>query len=686
MNKTRDYLNSLFSHAVGSMQAGDLELAEKTFAQILREFPNHPDALHFTGVIYSKKGDHEKGIEWVKKAISFHDKNPVYHINLSRIYMLTKAYEESIKCLDRALELSPGMAEAYFHKGNVLRAMGRIDECIDAFKEAITLEPRHFQAHYNLGNAHLFIGNYKSAENCYQKAVELKPDYAQAHNNLGIALQEWDNWDEAERHYQAAISSDPGFLESFDNLAQLFERQGKPQESATIYKDLSIKKSDPWLQLKAELVAPVIPVSTAEIDEYRTRTSQILDHFLSKAPEGDVRHFAKLGLEPSSMMIYQGLDDRPIKEKFGQLFGRYIPEVAPDYATGKIGIVVTKAHEGVFLKCMGELVRQLSSQFDITLICSFPNGEKILRPEFEGFKVNYLSIPKELDVAVNMILKEKFQVLHYWEVGTDAANYFLAAFKLAPIQYGSWGWPVTSGLKTMDYFLSSVNIEPEDGQRFYSEKLICMDRLPIYYPKPVQSDKTMDLSFIGLPEGKKLYLCPQNLRKVHPDFDQIVGEIIDQDPSAMVLFINDKQPNVTELLSKRLAVTVTDMSRVIFLDRMSREAFLRLHELVNVVLDTLYYTGGANSNYDAFSIGTPVVTLPSGQHRGNFTAAAYQQMGISDLVASDKKEYVQKAVGYANNQELRREISQNITSSIDKVLLDKEAVEAYRNWWTGLIT
>src|SRR4029077_17086579 len=70
--------------------------------------------------------------------------------------------------------------------------------------------------------------------------------------------------------------------------------------------------------------------------------------------------------------------------------------------------------------------------------------------------------------------------------------------------------------------------------------------------------------------------------------------------------------------------------------------------------------GGANSIYDALAVGTPVVTLPTGLHRGRYTLAAYRTMGMTACIASTAAEYVELAVGLAGDPDLRRTVSGEI--------------------------
>ena len=392
-------------------------------------------------------------------------------------------------------------------------------------------------------------------------------------------------------------------------------------------------------------------------------------------------------LEPTGNLPYEGRDVKKIKRLYAQLFNPYFPKIERrtliQKTKPKIGFVVTHGHEGVFIKCMRGLINQFdTNRFEVVIVCSLPVGIEKLQPKITNSAVSFLGIPKEVDQAFQIIAKANFEVLHYWEVATDYMNYFLPFFRLAPIQCTSWGWPITSGIPQMDYFLSAETLEIPAADDHYTEELIRFKKIPTYYYRP-QVPKTLEsIASFGLSSEVPIYLCAQNLRKVHPDFDDLVKNILEKDKEGMVVFIQDAHSNITKLLQERLTEHCGKNSeRIYFLNRMPPERYLNLIALANVVLDTLYYTGGANTAYDAFAAGTPYVTLPWTFHRGRFGAAAYRQIGVLDLIATDKADYVDKAIQVANDAELRNNISQRILANAHKVFEDSEALKELEDFF-----
>ena len=83
--------------------------------------------------------------------------------------------------------------------------------------------------------------------------------------------------------------------------------------------------------------------------------------------------------------------------------------------------------------------------------------------------------PRSFKGWIGEIATAQPDVLFYPEVGMDPASGALAALRLAPLQIAGWGHPVTTGLPSVDVFLSGELLEGEGAEKHYRERLV---RLP----------------------------------------------------------------------------------------------------------------------------------------------------------------------------------------------------------------
>ena len=105
----------------------------------------------------------------------------------------------------------------------------------------------------------------------------------------------------------------------------------------------------------------------------------------------------------------------------------------------------------------------------------------------------------------------------------------------------------------MDYFVSSNLLETEDADAHYSERLIRLANLGVYYYRPKLSGPLRSRDSFGLDENRHLYFCAQTLFKLHPDFDAILAGILRQDPLGQLVLIEGRQPHWTHLVKERFA-------------------------------------------------------------------------------------------------------------------------------------
>jgi protein O-GlcNAc transferase len=676
--------------ATQAHQQGKLAEAENLYRQILKDFPGHHDTLHLLGLACRQLGKYDDAQKYLSLAVKLKPENPVFCNNLGETLKRRGFLKEAIEFYQKALQINPGFAEAHYNLAIVLKETGNLNSSIEHYQNALQFNPNHSQAYYNLGNIFLEQGRFIEAMENYKLTLQINSKSAEAHNNLGITYREFNRMDEAISHYQHAIELKPDFQEAHRNLAVDHEAQGKIEQAKIHYQKLQDSEPENLLfNLNIERLCTIIPSGNYEIDNFRENLLKRLDKYVGKKFKIDWSKVNDFGGEPPSILIYQGLNDKNIKIKYAEIFKNKLPDLGPSSATAltdssslprhpkpRIGFVVTSGHEGVFLTSMKGILNNLSGeQFCLKIVCGMPNGEKIISPAITNSAIEYLNLPARFDQAVETIRNANFDIIYYWEVGTDVTNYFLPYFQLAPVQCTSWGWHVTSGIPQMNYFISSEHMEIPEADSHYTEKLVRFKNLPVYYYRPHVPEILKSRNNFGLEENSHIYLCAQNLRKVHPDFDKLVAEILRRDQDGILLFIEDKYENVTNNLKKRLQANYPDIiQRIHFIKRMAMDQYLNLIALSDVCLDTLYYNG-ANTSYDAFACGVPVVTLPSKFSRGRYTFAAYRQMNVPDCIADNEENYIYKAVKLGTDHEYRKAIKAKIISGCPLLFEDIKAVE-----------
>jgi protein O-GlcNAc transferase len=240
------------------------------------------------------------------------------------------------------------------------------------------------------------------------------------------------------------------------------------------------------------------------------------------------------------------------------------------------------------------------------------------------------------------------------------------------VQCVTWGHPVTTGIEAIDYFISSDDLEIAESDQHYTERLVRLRNLAIYYYRPALSSELSGVrsaeqetrrAAFSLPTTGCLYGCPQSLLKLHPDFDEIIAGILRRDLLGSLVLLKGARPVWEQSLRQRFETTMPDVvDRIRFVPRQDYLRFLELNSLIDVLLDPLHF-GGGNTSYEGLAMGVPIVTLPSQFLRGRITWALYRQMGVLDCVVNSAQEYIDRAVQLGTDHDYRATVKAKIAGA-----------------------
>ena len=291
---------------------------------------------------------------------------------------------------------------------------------------------------------------------------------------------------------------------------------------------------------------------------------------------------------------------------------------------------------------------------------------------------HYIILKGNISNHQKLISELKLDIIIYADLGMDIRSYLCALGRLAPIQIATWGHSDTSGLDTIDYFISSkyFEINGNEADNNYSEKLIKMDSLSTYYfefKDIINIDDTLNKkdkikTKFGLPTNMKMFFVPHTLFKIYDDFDEIIKLILEKDNNVFITFIKGEKPYIYYNFRNRIEQKLgSNFSRIYFVDHQEYiYNFYKLLIISDVILDS-YPFGGCNVSFEAFSLGKCIITLPSNYINGRFTSGLYRKMGLLDLICSTKEEYVDKALLLINDENLLNNMSKDILNNKYKI-------------------
>jgi protein O-GlcNAc transferase len=302
----------------------------------------------------------------------------------------------------------------------------------------------------------------------------------------------------------------------------------------------------------------------------------------------------------------------------------------------------------------------------------------------------FVSGPLSLDAWRRSILDVAPHVLIFPEIGMDKVSAQLAAQRLAPVQCASWGHPVTSGFPTIDYFISSDLMEPIGAADHYSERLIRLPNLSIYYEPADIPAVGIDRAQLGLRADAVVYWCCQSLPKYLPQFDGVFARIAAEVSDCQFTFIEfGGGKGVTEMFRARLgrafsAVGLNAADHCVFLPRLTPDRFVAAIGKCDVVLDSIGWSG-CNSILESLVHNVPIVTLAGEMMRGRHTAAILEMMDVRETTAQTIDQYVSIAAALGGNMTKRTELSARIASKKYRLYRDRDCIAALEAFLDGAV-
>jgi len=733
-----DSVDALLQQALGCYQAGDMAAAERLVRDVLARDPDRPAAHHFLGVLALGDGRVDLAIASISRAIRLRpneaqchsnlgnallaagrlaeaeasyrealrlapDMAPVHH-NLGALLVQLGRLEDAAGAYRAAAELQPDSSDAHVNLGNVLADLGRLAEAEAEYREALRLAPQSAAALSNLGNALIGLGRFDQAAAACTQAVQLQPDFAEAHANLATALFGLERYTAAETSCEAALRLKPALVAARHTLANILLAQGRIDAAAAQYERvlaLQPGHADARIGL---LVAQLGAAwhDDAEILRRRTAYERELRRLAEDEERGAVPDLASgVGSAQPFFLPYQGLDDRKLQALYGTLvckaMGRRYPPLAAAAAPGpgekiRVGIVsgFFRRHSNWKIPIKGWLTQLDRRRFRVT---GYHTGtiEDAETKIAAGLCERFVQGPLSISAWRDEIAADAPHVLIYPEIGIDPIAVQLASQRLAAVQCNSWGQPVTSGMPTLDYFLSSELMEPADAQALYTEQLVALPNLSIHY-EPVADEAlpAIDRTELGLRPGAMAYWSGQTLSKYLPRYDDLFPRIAREVPDCQFVFLEfAKGRHVTELFRDRLARAFAalglDAARhCVFLPRLSEPRFRAALGQCDAILDSVGWSG-CNSTLESLAHDLPIVTLPTEFMRGRHTLAILRRMGVEDTIAATADEYVQLAVRLARDPAWRAAVSAKIAANKARIYLDRACIRALEEFLVGAV-
>jgi protein O-GlcNAc transferase len=714
--------------AMAHHRAGRLVEAERLYRLACDSDPRNAHAFHLCGVV-AHQLRRPDAASLVGRAVMLDPDFAEAHNDKGVILAANGSFTDAVACFEQAVRLRPGYHEARNNLGRGLRSLGRFDEARSQFEQVLKSAPESSVAHFNLASVLELAGRKPEAERHYRGAISLRPDFADAHVHLASLLQDMNRLPEALAHAEQAVALRPDSAGARNNLGNILRTMGRREEAIAQYEAAIATDPDSFMAryncgvalrgeakfaqarghfaravalrpdfLEAELALcmaelPALYNDEAEIaerrDAYTGRLAGLSAH--AKSAPAPAALAEAIGSHQPFYLPYQGRNDRDLQTLYGSMVcqvmaARYPAPVLPDPPAPaepiRLGIVsgFFRQHSNWKIPIRGWLKELDRTRFHVSGY--YTSGERDDQTEIAATLCGrFVQGPLSLDGWRRTILDDAPHVLIFPEIGMDKVSVQLAAQRLAAVQCASWGHPVTSGLPTIDYFISSNLMEPTGAAAHYSEQLIRLPNLSIYYEPSELSAHGIDRTQLGLRPDAVVFWCCQSLPKYLPQFDAVFARIAAEVPGCQFTFIEfGGGKGVTEMFRGRLerafqACGLEAADHCVFLPRLAADRFVAATGQCDVVLDSIGWSG-CNSILESLVHDVPIVTLAGDMMRARHTAAILEMMGIAETTARTLDDYVSIAVTLGRDAAKRAELSAQIANRKRLIYRDRNCIAA----------
>jgi protein O-GlcNAc transferase len=731
-----DQSHPLMPRAVALHRDGNLDEAAKLYREILSELPQDFDATHLLGVVALQQGQFDVAQRLIHAALCINPHDASAMGNLGTSCMRDGQPEYALHWFELALRLQPDSPIAMTNVGTALHNLGRHRDAIPVLRKACLADSNSYAACNLLGTCLVEIGEPAEAADWFEAATLADPDNADGWANLSVALNVIGQPEQARESADRALALKP---QSSIALGALGKAQGVStgpsahmlaafggillssglNDEAIEQFERAVKLDGTHLNFRwAMAIAHVKPIYQSESDIAVSRVAfakalEEVEAWYRRAGKVD-EAFGAVGAAQPFYLAYQPFSNRELLSRYGALCASWMATLPADVsgaggpfgagaakpAGGKLRIGIASAHihqHSVWNAITKGWVYNLDrTRFELYLF----QLDAATDQETDNAKravAHFEDRPKNLAAWVQAIRDQDLDVLIYPEIGMHPLTLQLACLRLAPIQASTWGHPETTGLPTMDLYISADAFEPVNASENYCEELVRLPNLGVYVEPLAPAISKPSLGSLKLPGNAPLLLCPGAPFKYSPLYDEVWVQIarhlrkriFRRGNGGRLVFFRSRSDMMDRMLESRLraAFEKADVAfdeRVSIIPMLDRSQFFGLMRQSALMLDTLCFSG-FNTALQAIECDLPVLAFEGEFMRGRLASAIMRRLDLPELVATTTDDFVQKALDLAGDAGRRKKIRAKIIERRNVLFHDTAPVLALERCLTHAV-
>ncbi|MGK5040287.1 tetratricopeptide repeat protein [Janthinobacterium sp. GB1R12] len=611
-------LDGDFTQALSNL--GLLQCKQKNYtaaidycARVLRLQPDDAQACGQLAIAYSAAEDRDNALKYFQQAIALAPDNVANHKLLADYYSTIKYYPLAVEAYRRTLELDSGDSETHNHLGVALQELEQFDAATTAYMRALELDPKNTSALCNLGSTQQAQKQLEQAKQTYLAALDIAPAFDRAHFALGNCYVLMNEQLLALECYHRTLEINPDYRDAYVNLSATFSNIGRIEEAI-----------DACRQGLA-----VCPLWETLFSNYLF----LLSHSTEISPQ---QLFAE-------------------HQRFSDTFETHIAQGRAEHSnvrdplrTLKVGFVSGDLHNHPVPHFLIPILENIADGARLSLYAyhNNPQNDDIterLREVIPHWRqVEHLSDP---DLG-QLIRDDGIDILIDLSGHTGKNRLLMFASKPAPVQASWIGYPLTTGLQSIDYYLGDQFFTPPDelGDQF-SEKLLllpaCVPFLPSKLAPAVQPAPVLTNGYITFGSFNRT-------NKINRQVIARWARVLRAVPDARMIVAAMPKSEAPPQLAAWFAEEGIAPERLTFEGRTGMAQFMAIHHRIDICLDAFPYCGSTTTLH-ALWMGVPTLTTAGPTMPSRAGNMIMRQVELDDFVATDEDDFVRKSVAMAAN-------------------------------------
>ena len=494
-------------------------------------------------------------------------------------------------------------------------------------------------------------GDLAGAASIYESILLKCPDTADALHLLAIIEHRRGNLDRAEELVGRAIASNPCSVEYLNTKASVLSELGKAKMAVDLLKNaLEIEPGALRPRSNLLFMLNLLPgADRQEVYEEHRKWAEI--------------HAPFQGSEVAEMPRLRGEE----KLRIGYVSGDF-----RSHPVGRIMSAVLPWHD--------------RKKFEVFCYDNTREHDS-LNSRLRNHSDRWIPIVDLSDEQVTDLVREDgIDVLVDLSGHTHGNRLLVFAKRPAPVQVSWLGYLNTTGMRQIDWRITCAATDPEpQASTFHSERIWALPEcLWPWIPDELPID---DAVIAHLPQsGPILFGSFNTFRKINSEVIRVWAEILRRVPNSMLRMHGVPRGRTMDDLLDIFEEEGVDPAQIEFLGVIEHVKYQQSYAQVHIALDPFPYSGGATT-CECLWMGVPVVAMSGSGGFSRSAAGILSIVGLNELIAASKDEYVQRAIelsrdtarlrGYRNT--IRERISKSPIMDARKFVGHLEV--AYRSMW-----